>query len=92
MKDAAPYFGGSKRPTLAEINTASFVLRLYALGKEEGLGFEPGFLQELEEVPEWKKWKDAVLKEESLTRTFDEKDTIVLYKTRVAEMKAKAAK
>jgi len=92
LKDAAPFFGGSKDVTLAEVNTASFVVRIYAFGKPD-LGFFPDFLLEkLSTIDPWKKWVDAVLAKDSVTHIFNEKEAIENLKIRRAQILAKNAK
>lgn len=87
LAGAAPFFGGSKELTLAEVNTASFVVRLYALGKPEYGLFPSFFLEELKKVEVWQKWVDAVLAKESVTSIFVEDDNVARWRARVAALK-----
>ncbi|KAL3421072.1 glutathione S-transferase domain-containing protein [Phlyctema vagabunda] len=73
LADAAPFFGGSSRLTLAEVQTGSFVLRLLSFPKYEGL-FPANLLKEWEQkTPNFWKWANAVVKEESVNGIWDEK-------------------
>ncbi|EPE31116.1 Thioredoxin-like protein [Glarea lozoyensis ATCC 20868] len=73
LKDAGPFFGGSERLTLAEVQTASFVIRLLSFGKVDIL-LPPSFLPALEkDAPNFWKWANALTKEESVTYIWDEK-------------------
>ncbi|KAA8914531.1 thioredoxin-like protein [Sphaerosporella brunnea] len=88
LQDAAPFFGGSKELTLAEVNAASFVLRIYTLGKEE-YGLLPAFLlPELRKIEVWQKWVDAVLAKESVTAIFDEKANAQRWQKKLAQHQA----
>jgi len=73
LADAAPFFGGSDKLTLAEVQTAPFVLRLLAFAKYEDL-IPKSILTILEsKAPNFWKWANVTVKEESVTYIFDEK-------------------
>jgi glutathione S-transferase len=92
LQNAAPFFGGSKEFTLAEVNTASFVLRIYTLGKEE-YGFVPAWvLPELRKIEVWQKWVDAVLAKESVTGIYDEKANVQMWKEKAEKARAAEGK
>jgi len=87
LSDAAPFFGGAARLTLAEVQTASFVLRVLSFPKYEGL-LSPSVLTQLEsKAPNFWKWANAVVKENSVNYIWDEK--LVAEKTlaRIQSMK-----
>jgi len=87
LQDAAPFFGGSNRLTLAEVQTGSFLLRLLSFHKYDGL-FPKSFPTTLEsKAPAFWKWANAVVKEDSVTYIWNEK----LVAERTAERMAKLA-
>lgn len=86
LADAAPFFGGSKELTLAEVNTASFVLRVYALGTEE-YGWFPSFLlKELKEIEVWQKWVDALLAQKSVTAIWNQQENAEVWRSKLAKL------
>jgi len=91
LGDAKPFFGGSERLTLAEVQTGSFVLRLLSFPKYDILpksvitGFE-------EKAPNFMKWAKAVVAEESVNFIWDEEQVASKTKARIAKMAAAAAK
>lgn len=88
LKDAAPFFGGSKKVTLAEALTAPFILRLYSYSKNEFL--PKSVLEGLEKLPNFNKWAQAVNKEESVTYIWNEADAISAMKKKMESLKAAA--
>jgi len=89
LQDAKPFFGGSSKLTLAEVQTGSFILRLLAYPKG---GLAPAsLLTDLEtKTPAFWKWANAVVKEKSVNYIWDEEGVISRTKARLA--KAAAAK
>ncbi|KAF9877084.1 glutathione s-transferase [Colletotrichum karsti] len=86
LKDAAPYFGGSAKPTLAEVLVGSFTLRLFAFAKHELL--PPSLLASLEEkTPNFFKWAQAVNKTPSVTHIWNEDNVIERTKFRIASLR-----
>jgi glutathione S-transferase len=81
LADAAPFFGGSKKLTLAEVQTGSFLLRLYAYIKH---GLVPASLEtELAtKAPNFDKWARATIAHESVTCVWDEDRVIAHSKYR----------
>lgn len=75
LADAAPFWGGSDRLTLAEVITGPFVIRAVALSRH---GVYPTSLNaRIEaEAPNFHRWATATSAHESITRIFDE-DVIV---------------
>ncbi|KAF2277178.1 glutathione-S-transferas-like protein omega 1 [Westerdykella ornata] len=74
LKDAAPFFGGSEKLTLAEALTAPFILRIYTFAKH---GILPeSVLTGLNALPNFAKWAAEVIKHESVTYIFNEDKVI----------------
>ncbi|KAH6717341.1 thioredoxin-like protein [Leptodontidium sp. 2 PMI_412] len=92
LQDAAPFFGGSKKLTLAEVQTGSFLLRLLGLPKYEELNLLPkSILTGLEtKAPAFWKWANAVVAEKSVNYIFDEKTVAEGTAARIAKIKAAA--
>ncbi|KAI9928407.1 hypothetical protein ASPWEDRAFT_26517 [Aspergillus wentii DTO 134E9] len=68
-----PFFGGSEQLTLAEVQTGSFLLRIFGFSKpEHGLVSAklPGLL---DQAPKFKRWAEATINHESVNFIFDEK-------------------
>lgn len=87
LADAAPFFGGRSEIGLAEVNTGSFVLRLFSGGKY-GLG--PGDLvTKLEkQTPAFYKWAQAVIANKHVTAgIWDEENIAVRTKKKLASAK-----
>lgn len=86
LKDANPFFGGSNEMTLAEVHTAPFLLRFYAMSDGELL---PKSLKEgLEKLPHFGKWAKAVMERESVLGIWDEEVVVRRTKERMEKMKA----
>ena len=75
LADAAPFFGGSDRLTLAECLTAPFVLRVYAFARA-GPGAFKVVVEELEALPGWSKWVKALRENESVRASWDERGVL----------------
>ncbi|KAI5798007.1 putative glutathione S-transferase [Peziza echinospora] len=77
LHDAAPFFGGSDKPTLAEVNTGSFLLRLWALSTTKSGEYIPAAaVRKLEALPNFGKWAKATLAHPSVLSIWDE-DAVV---------------
>lgn len=88
LKDAAPFFGGSSKVTLAEALTAPFILRVYALTK---YGLLPqSVVDGFDALPNFSKWAHEVIKQESVTYIWDEEPTITATKNKIESLKAAA--
>ncbi|KAF1363384.1 glutathione-S-transferas-like protein omega 1 [Lizonia empirigonia] len=88
LKDAGPFFGGSQKVTLAEALTAPFILRVYSFSKN---GLLPkSVLEGFEGLPNFNKWAQAVIKEESVTYIWNEEEVIPAMKKKIESMKAAA--
>ncbi|KAH8804652.1 glutathione S-transferase domain-containing protein [Xylogone sp. PMI_703] len=89
LKDANPFFGGSSRLTLAEVQTGSFILRLLSAPKY-GL-FPTNFTSILQSrTPNFYKWATNVVKEKSVNFIYDEEKVATRTKARIDKMKAQA--
>ncbi|KAH6652627.1 thioredoxin-like protein [Truncatella angustata] len=87
LSDAAPFFGGSSKLTLAEVLTGSFILRLYSLSKY-GI-FPESILSEISsKAPNFDKWAKEVAKHPSVTSIWDEETNAARTKERVAKLRA----
>ncbi|RPA92804.1 thioredoxin-like protein [Choiromyces venosus 120613-1] len=92
LSDAKPFFGGSSRLTLAEVLTASFVIRLYAYSKPGADLFPLEAVEKVKKIPNWQKWADALLVHDSVMGTFQEEDVIRGVKRKLAMRAAEAKK
>jgi len=89
LKDANPFFGGSKDITLAEVLTGSFVIRVVRLSNA---GIYPTKLSGLvaEKAPAFWKWAQAVSEHPSVTSIFNEEAIVASTKARIAKARAAA--
>ncbi|KAL6694311.1 thioredoxin-like protein [Trichoderma pleuroticola] len=89
LADAAPFFGGSSNLTLAEVLTASFILRMYALCRH---GMLPATLPEslAAQAPKFDQWAQKVITHPSVLGTLDEEAWIAVMKQRMGGGKPKA--
>lgn len=88
LQTANPYFGGSKNLTLAEVNVAPFLLRIYALSTGEVL---PKSVKEgLEKLPNFSKWVQATITKESVTYIWNEENIVSRTAARIEKMRAQA--
>jgi len=87
LQDAAPFFGGSKKLTLAEVQTGSFLLRLFTMTKYGLLNAET--LTKLEaQTPKFYAWANATVKEHSVNFIYDEEKVAERTKERFAKVAA----
>ncbi|CAL3965452.1 unnamed protein product [Diplocarpon coronariae] len=90
LQDAAPFFGGSEKLTLAEVLTGSFLLRILGFSKPEytDLNLLPSsILTGLEaRAPAFWKWSHAVVAEKSVNYIWDEKKVAEGTAARIAKM------
>lgn len=89
LADAAPFFGGSKELTFAEVHAAPFVLRWFAMA-DDGEVIPKSFKQGLEKLPNFGKWAKRVIEHPSVLQIWDEKSFIESFKARIAKMQAAA--
>jgi len=88
LKNANPFFDGSKELTLAEVNIAPFLLRIYALSNGELL---PRSVKDgLEELPHFSEWVKATASKESVTYIWDEESVVSKTTARIQKLKGQA--
>ncbi|KAM0328656.1 hypothetical protein ACHAQA_005068 [Verticillium albo-atrum] len=87
LSDAAPFFGGSDKVTLAEVQTGSFILRLFS-SANRGLLPKSVITSLAEQAPNFSKWADVVIKTKSVNAIYDEE----IWVTRIRERIQKKAK
>ncbi|KAK4060789.1 CAZyme family GH18 [Trichoderma aggressivum f. europaeum] len=87
LSDAAPYFGGSKTLTLAEVLTGSFILRLLSLPKN-GVGPESLIKELPTKTPNFYKWATTVVEHPSVNGIWNEEKVVSNTKARLAKLKA----
>jgi len=83
LQNAAPFFGGSDKITLAEVNTGSFIVRILSHGAH-GLGAADLVEKIQAKAPAFYKWAEAVSKNEHVIGIWDEKNVIERTKKRFA--------
>ncbi|KAG9246721.1 thioredoxin-like protein [Calycina marina] len=91
LADAGPFFGGAQKLTLAEVQTGSFILRLLAYPKYEGLLPASLIMRYEEETPNFWKWANAVVKEESVNYIWDEAKVAASSKAKIDRARAATA-
>lgn len=70
LADAAPFFGGSKELTFAEVIIAPFLVRLYSFS-EAGEFVPKSLAQKLDALPNFGKWAKAVTTHKSVTKIWE---------------------
>ncbi|KAJ5424287.1 hypothetical protein N7491_009503 [Penicillium cf. griseofulvum] len=68
-----PFFGGSEKLTLAEVQSGSFLLRILSFAKPEHGLVSAKFSTLLEKTPRFKRWAEATAAHESVNFIYDEK-------------------
>ncbi|CRK28580.1 Glutathione transferase omega-1 like protein [Verticillium longisporum] len=87
LSDAAPFFGGSDKLTLAEVQTGSFILRVYS-SAEYGLLPKTIIADLAEQAPNFTKWADVVRNKESVNAIYDGEYWVKRIQERFAKAKA----
>ncbi|KAJ5587566.1 uncharacterized protein N7459_003331 [Penicillium hispanicum] len=67
-----PFFGGSDKLTLAEVQTGSFVIRILSLSKPQHGLVSAKLPALLEQTPRFKRWADATASHESVHFIYNE--------------------
>ncbi|KAJ1335028.1 glutathione S-transferase [Microdochium nivale] len=91
LADAASFFGGSDKPTFAEVQTGSFIIRFFTLTKA---GLIADFRGDLEaKAPNFYRWASAVAEIPSVKSTFpaDEFSEMIKFAREKFAAQAKAA-
>ncbi|KAJ5491913.1 Glutathione S-transferase/chloride channel C-terminal [Penicillium expansum] len=68
-----PFFGGSEKLTLAEVQSGSFLLRILSFAKPEHGLVSAKLSTLLEQTPRFKRWAEATIAQESVNFIYDEK-------------------
>ncbi|KAJ5177589.1 uncharacterized protein N7500_000288 [Penicillium coprophilum] len=68
-----PFFGGSDKLTLAEVQSGSFLLRLLSFAKPEHGLLSAKLTTLLEQTPRFKRWAEATAAHDSVNFIYDEK-------------------
>ncbi|KAF2099712.1 thioredoxin-like protein [Rhizodiscina lignyota] len=90
LSDAKPFFGGSEKITMAEVIIAPFILRADAYVRH---GLLPASLgKELDSLPNFSRWAQAITKAESVLEIWEEDITMKQSKSKLAQMQEKKAK
>ncbi|KAH7083247.1 thioredoxin-like protein [Paraphoma chrysanthemicola] len=88
LHNAAPFFNGSSKVTLAEALTAPFILRIYALTKH---GLLPqSVVDGFDQLPNFSKWAKEVVKQESVLYIWDEESTVQGTAKKIESLKAQS--
>lgn len=90
LKDAKPFFGGRSRLTIAEVLTASFILRLYSYSRD-GTLLPGSVIERLDKLPNFARWAAALHGEKSVTFIYDEQENIDGAKQRLQKQRESAA-
>jgi glutathione S-transferase len=80
-----PFFGGSDKLTLAEVLTGSFLLWILSFHKHGLLSEKLPTLLE-QQVPRFKRWAEATVKQESVNYIWDEKTSADAIKAKLATL------
>jgi len=86
LADAKPYFGGNSKMTLAEINVAPFIMRIYALAAANVL--PKSVVEGLDGLPNFKAWASSIRQEKSVLSIWDGDKFVDRTQTRLERMKA----
>lgn len=68
-----PFFGGSEKLTLAEVQSGSFLLRILSFAKPEHGLVSAKLSTLLEQAPRFKRWAEATAAHDSVNFIYDEK-------------------
>jgi len=89
LADAAPYFNGSDKFTLAEVLIAPFILRLHEQTRDPEL-LPASLAKNLEALPNFWKWSKKVISQESVTYIWNYDNVVGRQKKRLAAARAAA--
>jgi glutathione S-transferase len=85
LGDAAPFFGGSRRLTLAEVNVAPFVLRIWALAASDII--PKSVTDGLNQLPNFSKWANTIMAVPSVRGVWNEPTFVERTQARLERMK-----
>jgi glutathione S-transferase len=86
LSDAAPYFAGSPKMTLAEVMVAPFIVRIYALANANVL--PQCVIDGLEKLPNFGKWAANLKQEKSVLAVWDSTKFVARTNERLEKMAA----
>lgn len=89
LNDAAPFFGGSKELTFAEVMAAPFLVRWCSFARDGEL-LPATFLEALDSLPNISRWRKAIEGSESVMKVYNEKAVIEGSKARIKHLEAKS--
>ncbi|KAG9528426.1 thioredoxin-like protein, partial [Aureobasidium melanogenum] len=89
LANAAPFFGGKDKPTLAEAIIAPFLIRFFAFSKEGNL-LPSSLKKSIEALPNTGKWAKAVVQIPTALTIWNEDEVVKRTSARVAKMKEAA--
>ncbi|KAK3072032.1 hypothetical protein LTR53_007579 [Teratosphaeriaceae sp. CCFEE 6253] len=87
LANAKPFFGGSEQLTLAEVLAAPFLLRWTSFIKDGEL-LPSSFAEKLDALPNFSKWRDAVVAHETVRKVYDEAAIVEGTKKRLKQLAA----
>ncbi|KAK4540473.1 hypothetical protein LTR36_009219 [Oleoguttula mirabilis] len=87
LADAAPFFGGSEDLTFAEVQAAPFLLRWYTFAVEGEL-IPSSFAETLDKLPNFGKWKKAIVSKASVQTIYNESAILEGAKEKLKQMQA----
>ncbi|KZF24555.1 thioredoxin-like protein [Xylona heveae TC161] len=90
LSDAAPYFGGSEKLTLAEVQIASFILRVFDFADD--IIFPKSVVEPLRQLPNFSKWAAACTSHESVLYIWDKEVRVQRVRDRLEMAKKIAGK
>lgn len=87
LADAAPFFGGHQKLTLAEVLTGPFVLRLFSFTKR---GLAPASIAEQlrDTAPKFYQWAQEVIQQPAVVSIYNEDKVVEATKNRVSKLRA----
>ena len=88
LADAKPFFGGSKELTFAECIVAPFLIRLYAFAEDDEY-MPVSLAKKLDGLSNFGPWAKAVRQHPSVTKIWDEKDSLEGFKRKYGKMFSK---
>lgn len=86
LQDANPFFGSSKDLTLAEVMLGPFLLRIFGISKQ-GEVIPKSVYDGLQQLPNFSKWANAVMANESVLSIWNEERVLSKTKERALKMR-----
>jgi glutathione S-transferase len=76
--------------TLEQVQCAPFIIRMLALSKPENGIFSTKLPELLEKVPKFKRWAEAVVSHDTVTSSWNEKETVDKTRETVEALRSRA--